>query len=159
MKFVYFLILINFIECIKVKEFCYKPRINNKLVNCHSMHSFECGSNLCSVDIKACQRIIIFSTMTLAKEGIHKERYKTFKSHIVNCTQPPPPKYKWSPNDVCMNTRDCKRPAYVKKWSTYRCKCGGRYSFNCNNNYCALNKHACQGLKSKPFEKIMKCKH
>ena len=73
MKLIYFLVLIKIMECIKSTDFCHKTSINNN--NCINNHSFNCGHDLCSADVKSCQSIIIFSTMTLTKEGFQKERF------------------------------------------------------------------------------------
>ena len=154
MKLVYFLVLIKIMDCIKSTDFCHKTSINNKCYD--KVHNFNCGHDLCSADVKSCQSIIIFSKMTLTKEGFQKERFKSFKNQIKNC--PEPPKYEWSASDVCLNTKDCKKPSYLKRWSSHKCKCTGKYSYNCNNDYCASDKRACKGLKSKQLSKIAKCK-
>lgn len=158
MKLIYFLVLIKILESIKETDFCYKTKIDNKLIYCHDKHSFICVHDICSIDINACQRLVIFSTMTLTREGFYKDKYKKFKSRILNCTEPT--KYKWNPKDVCLNTKNCAKPSYYRRSSliSYKCKCTGKYSFNCNNDYCASNKRACQGLKNKQLSKVTKCK-
>ena len=156
MKLIFILVIIKIIECIKVTDFCHQISNDNKLITCHGKYSFKCGHAICSVDIKACRSIIIFSTMTIAKEGLNQNKFKSFKNKIWNCTKQP--KYKWSPNDVCLNSKNCMKSSFNKRLPLLKCKCIGKYSYNCNNGYCASNKKACKGLKRKPISKIMTCK-
>jgi len=87
MKLTFILVIIKIIECIKVTDFCHQISNDNKLINCHGKYSFKCGHAICSVDIKACRSIIIFSTMTIAKEGLNQNKFKSFKNKIGNCTK------------------------------------------------------------------------
>ena len=81
-------------------------------------------------------------------------------NQIKDCPQPP--KYKWNLNDVCLNSKDCLKTTLWRIWSTLlipgECKCKGKHNYRCNNDYCALNKQACDGLNNqKSKKKIKKC--
>jgi len=160
MKFIYVLLLVKIIECTKLTDFCHQISIDDSLINCHDKYSVKCGHDLCAVNTQVCQKLIIFSLMTISKEGINKNKFKIFKSKITNCTRVEPLKYNWNPNHVCLNTDYCVKPSARKQLLVVnKCKCTGRFSYNCNNGYCVSDKRACKGLKTKPLSTVKKCKH
>lgn len=139
----------------KADAFCYKK----KELDCDGTHSLKCVDIYCTKDQKSCKNIIMFTSVKFIKQGFYKQRYELFKKQIRNCSQSI--KYKWNSKDVCLNAKNCIKPSIHRLWSIQmipiECKCTGKHSFRCNGNYCALNKQACDGLKSKPITKIMKC--
>jgi hypothetical protein len=146
---------ISLMQCFKLKDFCfYDPTSINNEFECHGKLSFNCGGMLCTKNQYSCQVLSLFSML----DGIHNKRFISFMDKIKDCIEPP--KYKWNVNHLCLNTKECFKPL-VSVWSfkmkPIKCKCKGKYSYNCNNDdYCGLNKHACSGLKKK-MAKIRQC--
>jgi hypothetical protein len=156
MKKIIFLILylVAFIECIKFKmasRVCF-PKEEN-LIKCNGKYNYYCGQFVCSENEYSCQLLSLFSGL----KGKHREKYEIFINEVKDC--PEPPKYKWKPNDVCLNTNDCV--ILIRTWPFNRikqneCKCTGKSNYRCNRDYCALNKLACEGI-TKNLTGIKKC--
>ena len=96
----------------------------------------------------------------------NKMKYLSFMNKVEDC--PEPPKYKWSPNDICMIAKMCKKPivrTIHRLWTSpvkqVECKCDGKYGLRCNSSYCGLDKRACNGLslnkKMNISRKVKKC--
>jgi len=143
-----------FIECKKFKiapGICY-PKAGEKM-ECHGKYNYNCGDFVCTKNEYSCQMLSLFSVL----KGDHFKKYESFIKEIKEC--PKPPKYKWQPNHVCLNTNDCvttlKRIWPYNRVKLTACKCTGKYIYKCNHDYCALNKLACEGLKKNV--KIKKC--
>ena len=151
----FFLFFVAFIECKKFKiatVMCYPEE--GKKIECHGKYNYNCGDFVCTKNEYSCQMLSLFSVL----KGDHFKKYESFITEIKEC--PEPPKYKWKPNDVCLNTNNCVT-AILKIWPYNRvklteCNCTGKYSYKCNRGYCGLNKLACDVLK-KNITEIKKC--
>jgi hypothetical protein len=134
-----------------VPEMCFPKEA--EITECHGKYKYNCGDFVCTKNEYSCQMLSLFSVL----KGDHFKKYESFIKEIKEC--PKPPKYKWQPNDVCLNTNDCvstlKRIWPYNRVKLTACKCTGKYIYKCNHDYCALNKLACEGLKKNV--KIKKC--
>ena len=148
MKILLFFFLFSFIVCMKIDlkyaDLCFIP--DGKGFICHGKLNFGCSEFLCVKNQYNCQLLSMFSQ--------NKMKYLSFMNKVEDC--PEPPKYKWSPNHVCVNVKQCVKPSVQRLWSTQikliECKCIGKYNYICNEFYCGLNKQACDGLiKNKQF--------
>ncbi len=146
--------IIELINCIKVADFCHKIKTNGKESECHGKYNLNCGVHFCTNDNSSCRRLMIFSTMTIAKEGISKRDFNSFKNQIKNCSKPT---YKLNPNDVCFYKIECKKSHRIFQTESDECKCSGKFSYKCNSDYCAVNKQACDVLKNLSKKSIKKC--
>jgi hypothetical protein len=158
---------IKFIKCIKVTDFCYQIKIENREIECkqNSKYKYDCMPGLCSVDPRySCQSIKLFSTVKDIQKNekdyiFFRDYYQLFLSKIRDCTEPP--KYKWNQNDLCVNIGSCLQTTFWRIWSTLfkqgECKCRGKYIYKCNKDYCASDKRACKYLKHKVKSEIKKC--
>jgi hypothetical protein len=151
--FLIFLIL-NWIECLEVKDFCYKYRTKRKEFECNGDFSHYCGNKMCTKDENNCKIIALyyFFPNTL-NEYIRQIKYcpKPIETH------------KWNRNDVCLNQKNCLYSS-VAIWSSQslvrrECDCTGKYYFKCNiNDYCGLDEKACNEFYiNKSILKIKKC--
>jgi hypothetical protein len=155
---------IKLLESIKVTDLCQKKEVKGNKPACQNIYNFNCDSNLCAKYQSSCQTI---NSLFRAKNNFYRYekdfilysiQYKSFLEQIKEC--PKTAEYKWKPNDVCLNTKDCVN-TFITIWSLNQikkreCKCIGKYSYRCNSDYCALNKQACDGLKNKK-SKYKKC--
>jgi len=57
--FLIFLIL-NWIECLEVKDFCYKYRTKRKEFECNGDFSHYCGNKMCTKDENNCKIIALY---------------------------------------------------------------------------------------------------
>ena len=156
---------INLIECIKVTDFCYKIKINDKKQECQGNYTFNIADIVCAKDRYSSRSLRVFYSIRNIQRNKNdyiylKNKYEIFMNQIKDCPQPP--KYKWNLNDVCLNSKDCLKTTLWRIWSTLlipgECKCKGKHNYRCNNDYCALNKQACDGLNNqKSKKKIKKC--
>ena len=155
----YFILFILFfvalIECIQFKmvpEMCFPKEA--EITECHGKYKYNCGDFVCTKNEYSCQMLSLFSVL----KGDHFKKYESFLNEIKEC--PEPPKYKWQPNHVCLNTNGCET-TLLRIWPYNKikitaCKCTGKYIYKCNRVYCALSKLACDGLK-KNATKIKQC--
>jgi hypothetical protein len=148
------LYFVAFIECnkYKISEICY-PKARKK-IECHGQYNYNCNNSVCTKNKYTCEMMSLFSGL----KGEYLKKYKSVLNVIKKC--PEPPINKWKPNDVCLNTKDCVS-TLMSIWSFNRikqkeCKCRGKYDYRCNQDYCALNKRACERLK-KNINGIKKC--
>jgi hypothetical protein len=154
--------IVNFIENIGITDFCFKK--NNIEKSCPKQkHSYDCGQSLCSIGRYNCQSIKLFATVKNFQKSkqsylFFHNNFEKFIRSIKKCSEPP--KYKWNPNDVCLNTKDCMNTT-IRIWSNLlkpsECKCKGKYNHKCNSDYCASDKRACDYLKKIIRSKIKKC--
>ena len=134
-------------------DFCFQNIIENN--DCIQKHMFKCvENNLCSVDRYTCQRLIQFSRVK------NSQKFERFISLIEDCSEEP--KYKWNPNDVCLNVKNCFSPSFwgINGGSLFKpveCKCKKRFSFKCNSYYCASDHRACSELNQTKISSIQKC--
>ncbi len=148
-----FIFILLITECISLKyrDICYPKEGEN--FECYGIYKYNCGDFVCIKDEYNCQLLSLFSGL----KGVHKIKYEIFMAKIRKC--PEPPKYKWIPNNVCLNAKTCMKYK-VTIWSMQmvpiECKCSGKYNFKCNNDYCGLDERACDIPKKKKFE-IKKC--
>ena len=158
MKIIFTLILIfsiNFSEStLKVTDFCKKLEIDGKEQECNGKYNLSCAGILCAKDRYSCQSIrVLHGIKNIQKTEkdflLFQNNFEAFMKLIKKC--PILPKYKWNPNDVCLNTKDCFQTSSWRIWSTLlkpgECKCKGKYKYKCNSDYCALDKRACDYVK------------
>jgi hypothetical protein len=132
------------INCLEIGDFCLKT----SPTKCEGKHKIDCGNGLCSK--------YAYSCAVITNEQKNNE---TFKTKIKECATS---KYKWNPNDVCLNSKMCISNA-IRLWSfnqikEIECRCKGKYVFRCVNDYCASDKRACDDLKQHQMKiKIKKC--
>ena len=151
-KILLILLALNWIECLEVKDFCYKLKTKVKEFECNGDYSQSCGNGVCTKDEYNCKLIALYY--------FFPNTLNQYMKHIKYCPKPPSETVKWKSNDVCLNTKDCVN-TFITIWSLNQikkreCKCIGKYSYRCNSDYCALNKQACDGLKNKK-SKYKKC--
>ena len=159
MLIILLIFMISIIQCIQFKlsnNVCY-PKAG-KAIQCHGKHSYNCADYVCIKNQYSCHILSLFSHL----KGIHQEKYQIFMKQIKEC--PEPPKYKWRPADVCLNTKICFWRYIISinvltfgKSREVLCECNGKYSFKCKGNYCSLNKLGCDGLVEKNVTEIKKC--
>ena len=161
------ILYIKLIKCIKVTDFCYQIKIEDKVTECNqnNKYKYDCMSGLCSIDQRySCQSIKLFSTVKDIQKSekdyiFFKNHYQHFLSKIKDCLEPP--KYKWNQNDLCVNIGSCLQTTFRRIWSTLfesdECKCRGKHNYKCNDDYCASDKRACKYLKHKVKTQIKKC--
>jgi len=81
---------------------------------------------------------------------------------IKACPEQPPIEYKWNPNDVCLNTKDCYTFNFWTILTPFMkpkiCECKGKHEISCNSDYCAVNQKACNELKESKKSHIKLCK-
>ena len=164
MKIILTLILIfsiNWIECtFKATDFCKKSEIDGIEQECKSKYSLSCADILCAKNRYSCQGIRLLhgiKSIQKTEEGYQffQNNFEAFMKLIVKC--PKLPKYKWNPNDVCLNNKNCFPTSSWIIWSTLfklgECRCRGKYNYKCNSDYCALKKQACDSLKENKSNK------
>jgi len=152
------LYLVILVECIKKTDYCRKIKIKGKEQECQGKFNLNCGGIVCAKDYYSCASLSLLSRIK-ENQATEKDFYYFFKNNfnaylnlIKNCSTQPP-KYKWSPTHVCLNT-------IVGINSNNKTKCFGKYFISCNNQYCAFNKKACDGLTNNTtnYASINKCK-
>jgi hypothetical protein len=153
---------IDILESIEVTDFCQKKELNGIKPECQGFFNISCDSNLCAKKESTCQDI---NSLFRSKSNFYRyekdfikyaKQYKLLLKQIKECAKPA--EYNWNPNDVCLNTKYCVNTLITLR-SFYQvkvreCKCRGKYSYRCDD-YCALDKKACDGLKK--VKKIKKC--
>ena len=152
------LILVVFVECKNFKmstNICF-PRAG-KTIECHGKYNNNCNNFVCTKNKYTCQ-MLLFS---FGLQNEHKRKHESFIKEIKECSEPP--KYKWKSNDVCSNSKNCFYSS-AETWipigriSYRKCNCGGKYNYKCNDDYCGLDKRACDFIKIKQsLFKIKKC--
>lgn len=146
-RIIFLFFIISFIECLYYKDLCFPDE--KKEFKCFGRLNYNCGDFVCTKNQYTCHILSIFSA---------RKCYESFVKKINSC--PEPLEKKWSTNDVCKNTKQCEKPSIHRLWSIQikliACKCIGKYSYKCNDDYCGLNKMACDGLNTK-MVKIKKC--
>jgi hypothetical protein len=157
--------IINLSECaLKVTDFCKKLEIDGKEQECNGKYSLSCAGILCAKDRYSCQSLRVFhgikNIQKTEKEYLFfQNNFEAFMKLIKKC--PKLPKYKWNPNDVCLIAENCFQTSFWLIWSTLLkpCECNfrGEYNFKCDNNYCALDKRACDYVKQN--NSISNCIH
>jgi hypothetical protein len=161
-----FILSIKLFQSIKVTDFCYQISIDKEVIKCkeNNEYNYQCFEGLCTVDRYSCQSFKLFSTVkdiqrTEKSRDFFKNQYQLFLGKIKDC--PEPPKYEWTTNDVCFNTKDCLQTKFWRIWSTFlklgECKCTGGYNHKCNSDYCASDKRGCDHLKQTERFKIKNC--
>lgn len=165
-KFLFIIIfLISCIECtkIKTKNFCINNKLEvNKEIKCNGNYSLSCGGIVCAKDQYSCQSLTQFSKTKYFQKNdqdyfFSRKNYESFLKLIKNCPQPQ--KYKWNPNDVCLNSKDCVKLSIHRLWSQlHECKCIGNYDIKCSSDFCASNSQACDELKKATSFKYKNCK-
>ncbi len=164
--FFYFLILSTSIECrIKVTDFCNKIEIKGNTIECNGDFGFSCDKKTCSRNKFGCQSLKFISGVknfqVLGKNYNHlKKLHDLFKRQIKNCTNP---KYKWNPNDVCLNIKVSFQldSSGIKIKKMKPDECSEKFNIKCNDYYCASDKRACNDYELKMARNnsnIKKCK-
>ena len=133
-------------------------------VDCPDAFSFDCGSNICSVDKDSCEdyqymitniqsmKLIEANTLELVRGFVFlKKRLKNFERLINEIKNCPVEKYEWTASDVCLNNQKCF------DWISEKCPCKGEFGLRCNENLCGRHKEACDGLSEKMPEEITDC--
>jgi len=146
--FLFLILAIKLIQCIRITDFCFKISTNNENMKCKEInkkYKYNCQSALCSIDRNSCHSILLFSTV-----GKHTNNnlFESFVNSINEC-----PKYEFDLNDACLNSNnDCSFLSYhrLSLWSSQKkqgsCKCKGKYNIKCNRDYCVSNRWACEEL-------------
>jgi hypothetical protein len=152
-----FFLFPSFIECLNLKhnEMCYI--IDEKENECYGKHNFNCANFVCTKNRYNCHLLSLFSE---SKGVQHQKKYISFMRKVKDCPRYKPHKYKWSPNNVCLITKNCKLKSYLHRLiqiKPYECKCSEKYNFRCNINYCGLDKRACDGLNKNMTGGIQNC--
>ena len=157
-----FYFLISYRDCLNHTDFCNGNLTDEKSLKCFGKFSFTCGGLLCSRDEKSCQQIDAFNSITsfrkISEKAFinYKNKLMAFLMLIKDC-----PEYKWSENDVCLNTKDCFKISVISVWSIQmklnECNCMGKFNFKCNSDYCATDKRLCDQLKIFKKSSIKKC--
>ena len=164
-----FLILSSLIECkvkVKVTDFCNKIEIKGNKIECNGDLGLSCGKNTCSRDHFSCKSLKLISGVQnfegFGQNYNHlKKLHDLFKSQIKNCSSP---KYKWNPNDVCLNIKISFKNndnLGIKANRMEPDECSEKYNIKCNNYYCASDKRACNHYEFKMARNnsnIKKCK-
>jgi hypothetical protein len=164
MRILIILILIlsvNYLESLNLTDYCLNKETKRNHLECHGKHNLSCGDILCSNHEASCRGIRLFSGVKNMqrneKNYLHyRKKFNLFLRQIKLC--PEAPKYKWNTNDICLNSKDCFKAIYGV-WSFQmkqtECKCTGKYSYKCTNNFCATNKKVCdEALKGNSISKI-----
>jgi len=171
-KILLFLLSIKTILSLNSNDFCYSTEVmclNNRecTKECNDLfRKYKCSRNLCTVNKTKCDEYINekwFDILSLS----YSNRISRFQSRIKNCTKVT---FKLDPKDVCTNiNKICfEESFFFDSFSTnvskikkrQDCKCNGKYSYKCEDNFCAVKKRACDAfitLKSKLINKILKC--
>lgn len=141
---------------VKQTDYCLHPnpvaQCRNCPINqyiCMREHSFACSDGLCSKDKQSC-RDFKFWAMVVNKyvgDARISFAFNEFGMKIKDCPE-------WKPTDVCFNRKICHQKQKIpfglqmsKKFITKsKCKCPSAYSYVCGDDYCALDRGACQQL-------------
>ena len=129
--------------------------------DCHGMHSYQCDNLRCAVNKTECneflkiKKIIDFKSYKI--DDHQKQNFKRFFESIGNCAPKP---YDLKENHICLkkykicykavkdnsfffNLRSNKKPTMDRK----QCTClETSHPYECNENYCALDKRSCKKL-------------
>jgi hypothetical protein len=140
---VFLLLNVSFIKCLKSGDFCYPNK--RKEFMCSEKYNFNCANFICTKNQYSCHVLSLFSALNGA---LNKKKYGLFIDKIEKCNE-----YIWKINDVCLiPSKYCnQKESIFRRWSNknkkQECKCNGKFNFECHmNNYCGLNKRACDGL-------------
>ena len=153
-KILLIFLTLNWIECLEVKDFCYKLKTKVKEFECNGDYSQSCGNGVCTKDENNCKLIALYY--------FFPNTLNQYMKHIKYCPKPPSETVKWKSNDVCSNSKNCfyssveTRP--IGSMLYRKCNCGGKYNYKCNDDYCGLDKRACDFVKIKQsISEIKKC--
>jgi hypothetical protein len=154
-------------ECIKVNDFCFLKKYFSEKPECNGKYNASCYSGLCANHQSKCQSLILLRAIKNIYKYVKdyddfKKEYDSFINQIKDCPEPP----KLNSNDYCLSKQNrylsCISTS-ARIWSFTQikqneCKCTGKYSYRCNNEYCAKNKQACDDLRNRSINGIKKCK-
>ena len=153
-------LVIKLMKCLSYSDFCI-PNENDK-IECGGIYNYACGDFVCAKNQYRCHLLSLFS----GSKGKHRYNYESFVNKIHQCPESHllkrKPKYIWSPNDVCLNPKDCVQSLFHRLWLPRwtmkfgECKCSGKYSHKCSSDYCGLDERSCTELSKKPTG-IKKC--
>ena len=154
-------------ECLKVNDFCFLKKNKSEKHECIGEYNESCYGNLCAK--YNCQIIMLFRALKNIHKYVNNNNYNDFKkeydsfiNQIKDCPEPP----KLNSNDYCLSKQNrylsCISTS-ARIWSFTQikqneCKCTGKYSYRCNNEYCAKNKQACDDLRNRSINGIKNCK-
>jgi len=145
-------------------------------VKCAMPFQFQCDSTTCSQNITACEQYSemdhIFNSKLYKSLSIHSffsqssidsrkkflNEFGWFKKSIKNCTKS---QFVWENSSVCVNVKkQCLtkltqtlflfEPNYFRKphFTTVKCPCSKKHSFECGSHYCAVSMKDCDFFKA-----------
>ena len=152
-KMVFFLFMLNAFntsESLSPTNFCILPKDYLKEVRCKQ---FQCASEFCSTSENKCKAFIgwtalLYKNVSFIQKAINK--YPDFVANIKGCASS---QYVMMKSEVCHNKKVCYEN---KKWMSRlmfkgatvkrkkQCACKGKYKFDCENEYCGVDKKTCQ---------------
>ena len=161
-----FILKINILYGITRNDLCIKNPIDkSSLINCSESYPFKCHQKYCTKSKQICD------DFNLLKKHLIMERHfraveklnlmiKTIKKCVKN-------ENKLKSKDVCIKSDSC----YIKEHNFFNgasykfinnskvCPCGNGHRFKCNgnNNFCGVNKEACDNVLQNRNELYKKC--
>ena len=133
--------------------------INNK---CFDKFPIKCHQNYCTKSKKVCEEYDILRIYIKMESNFKiKDNLNSMIETIQKC------KDKWKSTDICIKSDSC----YIKEHNFFNgasykfinnskvCPCGNGHRFKCNgnNNFCGVNKEACDNVLQNRNELYKKC--
>ena len=126
---------------------------------------FQCTDELCSTDENKCKALVGWTALLELKISFITKTLKSYSEFVLsikNCTKN---HYVMMKSLVCENKKVCYE---YKKWTSWQmfktinirlrttCPCRGKYSYDCGNNRCAIDKKTCQIFKDETYKEFVK---
>jgi len=149
-KFVLLLVILNSLNSLKSNDFCLLDQ-NESLI----CKNYQCSLDTCSKDQKSCdqlknlfnnnqnnnfhflEKIKIFSQISKDTKTCKKSDYLSLRTHVCLIKN----KCNWKKQNML---GQLLKTTFVK--TQKGCECPNRLKFHCGNNYCSVNKYACNSI-------------
>lgn len=189
MKFLIILVILKVIFAFDSNHICEKEQLNCtgyydfnhnfktecKPFDCFGQYGYECEKGKCAISKKSCDFYLALSSNLMravispSKYKVNLRKHEKYLKSIKSCESP---NKEWQPKDVCIRLNDCiqkhthhllEKSVVIKK--KIDCLCDQKHHFECNKQYCAVNKEACDTLainiaqNSSIKTRIQKCTH
>jgi hypothetical protein len=148
-----------------------KYQIKCNTIKCHGTFSYDCGSDICSINMTECKKYnqikhIINNpfreriVLSFFKQLVVDKTFKLFNMHIEECKYR---LYRFKVADYCLNGRNCRiihQSRHRKIIEIIDCYCPDERNFKCGE-YCTIDSLACDFYRSnqnkKYFRKVSQC--
>jgi len=159
---IFYFLLIQVALSLKSNDFCFLNQKNQQLLSCNKQ---QCGYDLCSPNLNACNLINEWNSISQRFAFLVniKKELQIFFDFLENIQECKPSQYTNISKQVCSIEEKCKLNGLKQVLKSAsktpkQCVCTGKLRFVCGKHYCSNNKYTCEkALKYMNLLRIKKC--